>query len=193
MLKKTLICAALALGAATSAHAADGSSPIRFLVGGGVTFGGDKLATVTYTDGRTADIRAGGLAQIYAGLDYRMGNDVSMQVTAGYHVDDTNADNGSLKFSRYPVELLAYYHATDQIRIGGGVRFVNNPKISSSGVISGNNVEFKNTTGIVIEGEYFFSPNFSMKLRGVKEDYTLKDTDYSVSGNHFGALFNYYF
>ncbi len=192
MFKKTLICAALALGAAGAAQAAE-DSPIRFLIGGGLTFGGDKLATVSYTNGDSQDLRAGSLVQVYAGIDYRMGTDVSMQINAGYHVDDTNADNGSLKFSRYPVELLAYFHANDQLRLGGGVRFVSSPKISSSGVVSGNNVQFKNTTGIVLEGEYFFSPHFSLKLRGVKEEYTLKDVDYTVSGNHFGALVNWYF
>ena len=84
MFKKTLICAALALGAAGAAQAAE-DSPIRFLIGGGLTFGGDKLATVSYTNGDSQDLRAGSLVQVYAGIDYRMGTDVSMQINAGYH------------------------------------------------------------------------------------------------------------
>ncbi len=193
MMKKTLACAVLALGATMTAQAADANRPIQFLVGAGLTGGGEKLATVTYTNGDTKDIRSGGLVMVYAGLDYRMGTDVSMQINAGYHVDDTSADNGSLKFRRYPVEVLGYYHVNDQFRLGGGVRFVNSPKITSSGVVSGVDVEFDNTTGIVIEGEYFFSPNFAVKVRGVKEDYTVKGADTSVSGNHFGVAGTFYF
>src|SRR5690606_13722883 len=35
--------------------------PLRFLAGGGLTFGGDKLATAVYEDGTEIDIDAGGM------------------------------------------------------------------------------------------------------------------------------------
>ena len=192
-MKKTVLASLLALAAVGSAHAQAGFQPARFVLGGGFTFGGDKLATVAFTNGQDQDIRAGQLFAIHAGIDMLVNDQFSVQATVGYHADSTSGTNGSLRFTRFPVELLAYVHLNPQVRIGGGARFVNSPDLSGSGVVNGLDVGFDNTVGGVIEGEYFFSPMFGLKLRGVSETYKVKNSGFKVNGGHVGIYGNFYF
>jgi outer membrane protein W len=167
-------------------------APTHFLAGLGVSAGGDDLATASFTNGSSQDIKAGGGVYFTAGVDYRLSSDFAIQATVNFHVDDTNAKNGSIKFQRFPLELLGYYNLNSQWRIGGGVRYTTSPKLSSSGAASGLNVQFDDTTSGVLEAEYFWTPNFGMKMRYVNE--TFKARGYrDVKANHAGISANYYF
>jgi hypothetical protein len=171
-----------------------GLSALRPMIGGGFTAGGDKLATVFFTDGSSEDIKAGQLIQFYAGLVYQSVPQFSVQATVGYHVDDSGDDDAKLRFSRYPLEVLGHYHINDKWRFGGGVRFVNNAKFASSGDLSVPKVEFDNTTGVVVEGEFSFSRHLGLKLRYVSEEYEAKGSVGSaVDGSHVGVMLNVYF
>jgi hypothetical protein len=193
-MKKAFVAAALTLAAAFNAQAADAASPFKFVVGAGLTFGGDTLATAQFSDGSSEDIKAGGLFHLYGGIEYRLGDQVSLQANVGYHIDDSSAaSNGGLRFSRVPVELLGYYHVNDKFRIGGGVQVVNGPEVKGSGDLSYINVEFDNSVGPVIEGEYMFSPQIGMKLRYVSHTFKVKNTSIEADGNHVGVMFNFYF
>lgn len=77
-LHRLLIGAALA-AATLAAHAADPGPAVRPLVGFGLTFGGDTLATVQFDDGTTDSIKAGGLAHLYAGAEFRVGTAMAIQ------------------------------------------------------------------------------------------------------------------
>ena len=188
----------LALGttlalASLLAHADEGR-PLRFVLGTGVTFGGEKLATVTYTDGSVQDIRSGGLVAYYVGLDVRATPQVSFQATVGGHVDTSaGASNGSVRFTRVPVEVLGYYHVNDRIRLGGGLRLVNSPELKGRGVASNVGTTFDSTTGLILEGEYAFTRWFGLKLRAVSETYQASGGGAKANGDHVGAYVNFYF
>lgn len=190
-MNKIVIACLAALAAASGAHAQQGG--VRGILGIGLTSGGDTLASVAFTDGSTADIRAGGLVHFYGGLEVRLAPQVTMQGTFGYQVDDTGSNaNGALRFSRYPFELLAHLQVNPYVRIGGGARFVNDARVSGSGVLSGVEVDYGSTTGAVIEGEYLVMPNIGLKLRAVSERYTPSAGGPSADGNHIGFYFNWY-
>jgi hypothetical protein len=195
-MRKLLASLTFGLAAWSGAYAAEETSAFYPLIGFGLTFGGTTLANVQYVNGNSCNIHAGGLGDVYAGVDYRR-RPVSVQVTAGYHFDTCDGSNGSLRFSRYPVELLAYYGFGENWRAGGGVRFVMDPHISGGGVAGGTDVKFRSATGAVLEGEYLLSRTgwvqFGFKLRYVFEHYQPEFGGASVSGNHVGALVNTYF
>lgn len=190
---KTILAAASLLLASTFSVAADGERPFKFVLGAGLTGGGSTLANVTYTNGDSQNIKAGGLIMLYGGVETRVGDLVRLQATFGYHIDDTNASNGRVRFSRYPLDVLALYPVSDKVRVGAGAQFVNNPKLKGSGVASGVNQEYDSTVGLILEGEYLFTPMFGLKLRGVSEKYKESNTGIKVNGNHVGLLFNVYF
>lgn len=188
-MKKLFIAGAVALAAVGSAQAQERT--VRAFIGAGLTGGGDSLATVVFTNGSTEDVRAGQLLHLYGGVEFRLAPQVTLQTSLGYHVDNTSGfSNGSLRFSRYPVELLAHYQIDNHVRLGGGARFISNAKLEGRGVLSGNRVDFDSTVGAVIEGEYLVTPSIGLKLRYVNEKY--KTGGVSVDGSHGGFYFTWY-
>jgi hypothetical protein len=182
------LAALLACGGALAQQSA-----ARGVFGIGLTTGGDTLASVVFTDGSSQDIKAGGLVHLFGGVEFRASQQVTMQVNVGYQVDDTGgASNGSLRFSRYPIEALAHVQLNPNFRLGGGVRFVNSPKVAGSGVLSGVNLEFDNTVGAVVEGEYLVTPSIGLKLRAVSEKYKPAAGGPSADGNQVGFYFSWY-
>jgi hypothetical protein len=179
---------------ASASQIVEQTKPLRFLLGAGLTFGGDTLATVSYTDGSTDSITAGGGLMFYGGLDYRLDDAISLQGNLGLHLDTTKpASNGEVTFGRLPLELLAYYHLSDAFRLGGGIRIVSGAKLKGSGIAGNAYQKFDNTIGMIIEGEYLLHRTFGIKLRHVSERYQPSGSPVSYSGSHFGVLANLYF
>lgn len=192
----TGVALALACLVAPAAHAADASRFFHPIIGFGLTGGGEKIATVTYSTPsgtESESIRSGGLVTIYGGGEFRFTPQVSLQATFGYHIDDTSGKDASLRFSRYPFELLGHYALSDAWRLGGGLRVVTNVKMRGSGQLSSIGVPFDNTTGLVLEAEYFTSATFSIKIRGVSERYRPTNGGQEIDGSHFGLMLNAYF
>ena len=169
-----------------------GAKPLRFVVGAGLTHGGDKLATVYYEDGFDINIRGGGTVALLAGLDYRISPEFSVQGTVGYHVDNASARNGDTRFQRIPFELLGYYHVNDKVRVGGGLRWVTGTEFRSSGASDIGDYEFKDTTSAVVELEYLFTPQIGVKLRYVNDEFKEKSFGGKVKGDHVGLFANFY-
>jgi predicted porin len=187
-----IACAAAFSGNAMAQDKAAPATAIKPFLGFGITYGGDKLATAVYDNGSETNIRAGNLVQLTAGVEIPLGTLFSASASVSYHVDNASADNGSLKFDRMPVEVLAHYKLNEQWRIGAGARFVSGATLSGSGVASIPDVEFDSTTGAVLQAEYKFNPNTSLIVRGVSEKYKVNGQG-SIDGSHFGVLVNYTF
>lgn len=188
-----MIAVASALLAASAVQAADNGAPLRFLVGGGVTYGGDALLNVETGDRDNKDLKAGGLGQGYAGFEYRISDTLSFQNTVGYHVNYTKADGGKIRFTRIPIDLLAVYAIAPNMRIGAGAQLVARPQLKGTGWASGLDQKYDNAVGLVVEGEYLFTPHMGLKLRYVKEEFKPDNGGAKVDGSHAGVLFSYYF
>ncbi len=169
------------------------AKPLRFILGAGLTAGGDKIATAYYDDGDEIDLRAGEMFALQAGIDYRLGPEFSMKATVGYHVDDASARNGEMRFQRVPFELLGYYHVNDKVRVGGGLRYVTGTEFRSSGAGDIGDYEFKDSTGAVVELEYMATPSIGVSLRYVNDKFEEKRYGDKIKGDHVGAFANFYF
>lgn len=195
-MKKT----ALALVAASSALLAGSCwagewSPF---LGGGLTAGGDKVnaSTITRINGDTENLHAGGLLDLRAGLDFRMvGTDISLQGVVAYHTDRSDADNGSVDFSRMPLEFLVQWHANEKWAFAGGLRKTYGVRYNGAdaGTQFGSDQKFKSSVGWILEAEYAIIPSVGLKVRYVNEDYTSKTYGTKFDGSHFGVLGVYYF
>lgn len=184
------LCAlALTLCAAAGAQAADGIRPV---IGLDFTFGGDTLVSVPYTNGDTKNIKAGGLVHFFGGAEYQSGN-FALQGTVGYHRDSTAADNGSVTFTRVPVEVLGLWTVGEQVRLGGGLRKSTGAKQDSSGAASlVGRTSYTGNLGVVVQGEYLFvGSQLSAFVRYVSESYESRGA--RVDGNHFGLGLSYRF
>jgi hypothetical protein len=201
---KTLVAAgvaSLALLAADASQAQMPSRELRFAFGIGLTGGGDKLATAVFDDGSTTSIRAGGLVQIGGGLLWQpAGGPVAVQSTINYHVDEVSAFNGSLRFSRYPLEVLGFYTGVPRWRFGAGPRFVFSPRLKVDVPGDNSTITFEDTVGAVAEVGYRFGDYMWLNLRLTGETYKIKSingttirSDSDVSGNSVGVNVVVYF
>jgi len=194
-MKKSMACAALTMAMAGGALAQ--GVQVRGIVGGGLTFGGDTLATLNYEDNDVDDakVHAGGLIAVNAGVEVQFTPMVSAQALIGYHFDRANASNGNVRFERTPFELLGHFRVNDWFRLGGGARYTSGAKFRSSGFSELRNVDFKPTWGTVVEGEFFPTQSFGIKLRYVAEKFKAKNVSnaQTIDGNHGGVYFNFYF
>jgi hypothetical protein len=210
---QSLAVVAALLGAALAggAQAAEGDSrevrlwsegpALRPVLGAGITVGGSpaKIEVIdpeTNAVVRTDRIKFGQFWQFYGGVAARLGPRLSLQATYNYHMDSSSETDSNFRFSRYPIELLAHYRTDGDWLLGGGLRYVRDVKFVSSGegVISGpGRIEFKNTTGLVLEAEYRMQQTLGLKLRYVAEKYELKAFEgEKVDGNHVGLLLSWY-
>lgn len=188
-----LIASVIAMGLPIASNAQTGQDAFKYLLGIGFTNGGKTLVTLEFDDGSSDRIASGKLIHLYAGGEYRFTPSLSMQANVGYHVDDSqSAGNGSVKFSRVPVELLGHYRFQNNFRVGGGLRVATNVKLSGSGVASELDIKFKNSTGLVAEAEYLFTDSVGLKLRAVSEKYKHR-SGVKVSGDHMGLYLTGYF
>lgn len=194
-MKFASVIAALAATALipTLAHAGlDSANPVHPLVGVAITGGGDKLSSVEYESGGSRDITAGGLVQIWGGVEYHeQGSPFAFQGTFGYHFDNTSAENGSQRFERFPLELIALYSFDPKFRVGVGARYASSAKFRSDGAGYVGNASFTSQVAPLFMGEWLITPSVGVQLRYVHE--TFKTGGVSYDGSHGGVGVNYYF
>ncbi|MFM2119623.1 MAG: hypothetical protein RL722_1091 [Pseudomonadota bacterium] len=182
----TLLAAAAAFSLPAQAQHA-GAHPF---FGFGLTGGGEDLASFQFSNGTTSTVTTGGLLEFKGGVEMHLSGPLSARVSLGYHVDNTNASNGSFRFERFPLEGLVFWQGAPNFRLGGGLRQAMSPRASGTGVASGS-ATFSADLGGVVEGEYFFNPRTSLYGRAVFETY--KVSGISLSGDHVGIGVNFYF
>lgn len=191
-----LSCAAsiFALNANAETPVNDADLGAHFLLTGGLTYGGDKIAKITYTNGDSVDIRAGGLLLIGGGGVYQFNNNWETQLSINYQFDRANARNGDATFDRYPIDLLGFYRIGAH-RFGGGVSYHLNPTFDSDfDLVNGKQkIEFDNAVGAVIEYDYFFNNSIALGARYVNIKYKSSDISGSVDGSYGGLIFTGYF
>lgn len=180
------------LALVTVAAAAQAEEPaVRFYSSAGLSFGGDELASGTYTSGNSFSIKAGGGYMLNLGVDVPFTDKIDGVLTVGYHSASTNASNGDVDFKRSPVELLGFYTLDKNWRVGGGLRSAGSAKLTSSGAASSiGNYDFNNSLGTVLEVQYLMDKSAQSRARWgfsgryVAESFEETTTKTKINGNH---------
>ncbi len=194
---KSWVAAAALLSVAGGAWAQ--GVTVHGVVGGGFTFGGDTIATIRYEDSDFDDakVHAGGLIALNAGVELRFTPQVSAQALIGYHFDRANASNGSVRFERFPLDLVGHYRVTERIRLGLGARYTNEARVRAGGAAAAviPNERFKPTWGSIVEVEFFPLQQLGVKVRYVTEKFKSETFPQApeLKGSHGGVYANYYF
>jgi hypothetical protein len=180
------------------AHQSQSNSGLKFLAGVGLSFGGDKILEASYTSGGTAQLTAGGGFEFKAGLENSLGNGYALQGTVGYHFQSPQGKDGSMTFSRVPIELIGFKEIAQNFRLGLGLRKATNPSYTTEGVLAGlGSGSGSSSLGYVLTGEYIASEKVGLALRLVNESYELDNSvtnsTKTYNGSHIGFLANFYF
>lgn len=162
------------------------SPPVHFTLDAGLTGGGDKLATVTFTDGSTQSIYAGN--SIYADLGFmaRLGaSPWTLKGTLGYAYTGVTASNANVNFTYYPLDVLAIYNYGNH-HFGAGLTAHMSPRLDMDGFAP--NVDFDTAGGIILEYRYWL---FGVRYTNIR--YKVSGGGGSADGSSLGLFFNYTF
>lgn len=156
------------------------------LVQMGLDFGGEEMVSVYYTHGSGDEINAGELVHLSGGFIFKTFADQSdweTQLTLGWKTDGITADNGSVSFDRFPVEVLQFIRAGN-IRIGGGATRHLNPSLEGDGFMSDVQAKFDDAWGGIVEINYLLGDKLMFGVRATMIDYEIRGL--SVDGSSVG-------
>lgn len=159
------------------------TSPLRFLVGGSLEFGGDEVAEVYFTNGNTQSVRAGQGGSIAVGgqLQIPSVEKLLIRATIGYKYVTTEADNVHIRLTRVPLHLTAHWMVAKKWHVGAGLASHQGIQFKADGI--GEDIKFKSSSG----------PRFELGYGGIGITYTAmnyKDPrNNSYSANAIGLSF----
>jgi hypothetical protein len=168
----------LALVVAGAFPGASQAMEVRPVLKLGLDFGGEEIASTT--DGgslKTNDgfILGGGTSILSDSKD------LEVEVTLAWKYGNLSASDGSISFTRFPLDALVFYRMP-QFRLGGGLTYHLNPKLKGDGVASGLDVKFDNAVGLVIQGDYLIGSKMTLGLRYTSLEYKLNSVTAKASG-----------
>ncbi|HUP92415.1 MAG TPA: peptidoglycan-binding domain-containing protein [Solimonas sp.] len=120
---------------------------LGFVVEAAFEFGGDKVATVSFDDFSTQDVRAGQGVTLSIGGLYRSARNegFTLRGTGGYKFVVTKADNADIKLDRVVAELVAGWLFPHGLWVGAGPVYHGNIKFDSGGF--GADLDFEDAVG----------------------------------------------
>jgi hypothetical protein len=141
-------------------------------------FGGDKIATVVFTDGSTQSVNAGQGGTLSLGAHYRPAElPIDLVGTVGYKFVTTKASNADIGVTRFVVQALGLYDPVGEFWIGGGPVLHLGTTFSGGGLVD--DVNFDPSLGLTVQAGW----------RWIGLDYTLmtyKVNGISVDASAFG-------
>jgi len=175
----------LALFAASS-YAAD----VRPAIVVGADFGGEKIITVTFTNGDTQSIRANQGLYVGGGVSV-LSDDKNIEFlgTVNYKYAGISAENGNVTWTRIPIDALLFYRE-EKFRVGGGLTYVVNPTMKVTGIPGGGTVDVNDAVGLLLQADYLLG-KVNIGVRGTFITY--KAGGQTASGNGGGITFGYTF
>jgi hypothetical protein len=160
---------------------------IKWLIRAGIDSGGDDLVSVVYDDSTTDEIKAGELSHIATGIEFSTMPSVNpclrTEINIGWKFDSITASNGSIKWGRYPLEILQFIKL-ENCYVGAGLTYHINPTLEGSDFAEDLNADFDNALGYLLEAGYGITEGWSLGCRFTFIDYSVNNVD--VSGNSVG-------
>jgi len=127
------------------------NSGLGFVISGALEFGGDKVATVVYTDGSTQSVNAGQGVSLSIGGHYRFSSlPIDIMATAGYKYVTTKASNANIYISRVVPALQVSYWFTDSWWAGVGPTWHTNNEFRGGQFVQ--NLKFDSAMGETVQG-----------------------------------------
>jgi hypothetical protein len=150
----TVLMIAAMTTAATAQQKKNANKPVRFLLGGALELGGDKVAEVYFTDGSTQFIKAAQGGTVYAGAQFRLNQKETffLRSSIGIKYVTTKADNAHIRLTRIPLQLTANYISPQKIRVAAGLVTHQAIRLNFDGL--GDNAQLTAAPGLVMEAGY---------------------------------------
>lgn len=131
-------------------------SPIvaKFLIEGGIEYGGDEILKVFFTNGEDQTMKAGqgGYLAVGGQLHFAKIKPLLLRATVGVKYNTTAAENANIRFTRFPITLIPYWKINEDIRLGIGISTHQNIRLKGDGFVP--DVDFTGSIGTRVEFGY---------------------------------------
>lgn len=142
--------------AATQVFAQQSGRPLsaKFLVEGGIEYGGDEILQVFFTNGEDQTMRAGQGGYVAAGGELQFSNvkQLMLRASIGIKYNTTAAENANIRLTRFPVNLTPFWKINDKFRLGVGITTHLSPNLKGDDFVP--DVAFTSTAGPRFEFGY---------------------------------------
>lgn len=126
----------------------------KFLVEGGIEYGGDEVLTVFFTNGGDQTMRAGqgGYLAVGGQFEFPSIEKLLLRASIGIKYNTTAAEDANIRLTRLPIVLMPYWKITEDIRFGIGAASHQNVKLKGDGFFS--DTDFTSSVGPRVELGY---------------------------------------
>ncbi len=107
------------------------------LIEGSLHYGGDELATISFTNGEEQTMRAGQGGALAVGFEFRNPSDRRLRGRGGVGIkyNTTAAENVNIRFTRFPLFVTSQYQTDMGFRFGAGISYHIAPKFKGDSVL----------------------------------------------------------
>ncbi len=186
---RTLALLSVLSGMSYTAQAAE----VRGLFNMGYDFGGDRLVTVVYSDGTRESVDANKALYFGGGISlvHNQAGTMETQFTFNYHFDETDPyASGGVKYSATSFDAVQVFNV-NQASFGVGLTYHMSPKVTGTGVVSGN-IQFDDALGMVFQVGYRLSDRSTIGMRYTNIKYKVAGVA-DADGSGLGIFFNFGF
>lgn len=122
----------------------------------GFAVGGDTLVNVSFDDGSSESVTAGGGVLFGASIEKNLNLDTAYPMFAefafNYQTDSVDAENGSVSFTRFPIDALLSTKI-DKFALGAGLTYHLSPTLESDGFLNVD-VNYDDAIGTILNATY---------------------------------------
>ena len=159
---------------------------------GGLHFGGDTLATVSFFGGEDQSIDAGGLISGSIGYEVDISDMLLIKASAGIKFDSIPASNIDVDFTRTTMNGMVFFKG-EKFHFGVGVEQHSNIELSIDGFAGSATAEFEDATGLVMQLDYLLNERGYIGFKLTSIDYQQPNSSVEIDGSSFGILIGFRF
>lgn len=161
-------------------------------VQGGVHFGGDTLATVSFFGSDDQSIEAGGLISASLGYELDISDTFLIKASLGTKFDNVPASNIDVDFTRTTMNGMVFLKG-DEFHFGVGVTQHTDIELSIGGFAGSGTADFEDATGMVMQLDYLLNERGYLSLKLTSIDYQHPNSSIEFDASSIGIILGYRF
>ena len=148
------------------------SQKLSFSLGGGLEFGGDKVAEVYFTNGADQSVNAGQGGSLFAALDYALHKSFRIRTLAGFKYVTTAANNANIRLTRFPLQVSGIVNLDKNWWLSAGFATQQGIRFKGDGFLDDLNLTTKGGAIVGLGYNSFFLTYVGMKYKdNLQNDY----------------------
>lgn len=157
--------------------------------------GGDDMGALVVAGNDKGDVEAGSGMHFYLGFVHKTSHWYETRFNAGYHMDRSPTETGTVYMDRFPFELTPTFCYKNH-RFGLGLTYHTNISLDGSD-FNNPDITFEDSLGYMIEYGYKVTPFLFFGIRYVDISYAIENPGATIDGNreadasHFGINLYY--